>query len=282
MNTVTLYFPDHPCGFLYTIDRLSSLIPNHSHEDLEVNIVFSGQATYLVGDQLVPLSPGSCLYLLPDQSHQLLEVSEGLSMLICVFSRSFIDSLQLKGSIACLSERRTPHILLKSLLSADLLSLKRLSSEVHEARREPGIFESGMRYLLYRCWASFSRAQGAQSTTCSTLVQRLLRLLDGDTSLQVDQLAEYLKVSRSYLCREVSNQLGTTISEIRNRKRLLRFMQIHETSKTLLESALEAGFGSYAQFFRVCRRYSGLDPHELVAIRTEGSAPAGPLEAFLR
>jgi len=66
-------------------------------------------------------------------------------------------------------------------------------------------------------------------------------------------LARKHGVSVSRLARAFKAEMGMSIIEHRNRARLQRFFRLVETGRGLLPAALEAGFGSYAQFHRVFR-----------------------------
>jgi AraC-like DNA-binding protein len=57
-------------------------------------------------------------------------------------------------------------------------------------------------------------------------------------------------------------QTGVALVDFRNRQRVERFLQIYGTGQrlTMLDAALEAGFGSYPQFHRVFKRVIGCSP----------------------
>ena len=57
-------------------------------------------------------------------------------------------------------------------------------------------------------------------------------------------------------------QTGLSISEFRNRLRIQQFMKLYGSGqrRTVLASALEAGFGSYTQFHRVFTEIAGRSP----------------------
>ena len=58
------------------------------------------------------------------------------------------------------------------------------------------------------------------------------------------------------------------LPQLQNRLRVERFLaRVDRGGGNLLEAALEAGFGSYAQFHRVFRRMLGVNPHEYVTGR---------------
>ena len=66
------------------------------------------------------------------------------------------------------------------------------------------------------------------------------------------------------LSRLFKEQTGFALAEFRNRSRVQRFLEIYGTGQrhTMLSAALDAGFGSYAQFHRVFRRIAGESPGE--------------------
>jgi transcriptional regulator GlxA family with amidase domain len=64
------------------------------------------------------------------------------------------------------------------------------------------------------------------------------------------------------LSRIFKEQIGVSISQFRNQQRLQRFLSLYGRGRhtTALAAALEAGFGSYAQFNRVFREQTGRSP----------------------
>ena len=84
---------------------------------------------------------------------------------------------------------------------------------------------------------------------------RQLREETEPTSLK--QLAAQYGMSVSRLSTLFKEQTGVPLARYRNQQRLDRFLRLRaeeeSPTRTLLELALEAGFGSYAQFYRVFR-----------------------------
>ena len=74
-------------------------------------------------------------------------------------------------------------------------------------------------------------------------------------------------LSPSHLSRLFKAQTGVSITRFRNQRRLERFHHLYGRGRrtTALAAALEAGFGSYAQFYRVVRDETGRAPSELRA-----------------
>ena len=102
-----------------------------------------------------------------------------------------------------------------------------------------------------------------QSAPQHPLVREATRLLVADPTLSCAALAEHLGVSTTTLARTFKRKAHTSIVDHRNELRLARFLgRVDARGQNLLEAALEAGFGSYAQFHRVFRARLGTGPRE--------------------
>ena len=70
-------------------------------------------------------------------------------------------------------------------------------------------------------------------------------------------------MSLGRLARVFKAEMGMSLVEYRNRLRLDRFTALLDTGhRNLLEAALAAGFGSYAQFHRVFRALRHVTPSD--------------------
>jgi AraC-like DNA-binding protein len=95
------------------------------------------------------------------------------------------------------------------------------------------------------------------------LVREVTQLLVRDPSLSCESLAKGLQMSSGQLARAFKHYAQVSIVDHRNEIRLARFLgRVDTKAGNLLEAALEAGFGSYAQFHRVFRARFGQAPRE--------------------
>jgi len=95
------------------------------------------------------------------------------------------------------------------------------------------------------------------------LIREVTQLLGRDPTLTCDSLATQVHMSAGQLARTFKRYTGTSIVEHRNELRLARFLgRVDTQASNLLGAALEAGFGSYAQFHRVFRARFGQTPRE--------------------
>lgn len=95
------------------------------------------------------------------------------------------------------------------------------------------------------------------------LVREVTQALVRDPSLSCESLAKALQMSSGQLARTFKHYAQVSIVDHRNEIRLARFLgHVDTKAGNLLEAALEAGFGSYAQFHRVFRARFGQAPRE--------------------
>jgi methylphosphotriester-DNA--protein-cysteine methyltransferase len=108
----------------------------------------------------------------------------------------------------------------------------------------------------------------------SPLVERVLQAVSEDLPMTGEQLAMELGVSPGHLARSFKREMGLSLVDYRNRRRIDRFFDaVSRAGGTvnLLDAALKAGFGSYAQFHRVYRKFLGTAPREVLT----GASRAG-------
>lgn len=111
----------------------------------------------------------------------------------------------------------------------------------------------------------------------SPLVERVVHAIHRDLPARGERLARELGVSPGHLARSFKREMGVSLVDYRNRLRIDRFFEaVHRSGRSgnLLEAALEAGFGSYAQFHRIYRKFVGTTPRRILY---DGQPPRGAI-----
>jgi AraC-like DNA-binding protein len=120
----------------------------------------------------------------------------------------------------------------------------------------------------------------ARETERGAVVRQVQRALNQNPLVSGEYLARELNISAGYLARLFKSEVGVSLVEYRNRLRIERFLRLVERGGgNLYEAALEAGFGSYAQFHRVFRRHVGTTPREYVTGSRSGAPSAAVIAA---
>jgi AraC-like DNA-binding protein len=104
----------------------------------------------------------------------------------------------------------------------------------------------------------------------SPVVVKASQLLASDPAMTGEELGAKLRLSASRVARVFKAEMGMSLVEYRNRLRLERFASLlDQKGDNLLEEALGAGFGSYAQFHRVFMTLRGTTPGKF--LRSHGA-----------
>jgi AraC-like DNA-binding protein len=108
----------------------------------------------------------------------------------------------------------------------------------------------------------------ARVSARSPVVVKAAQLLANDPAMTSEELGARLRLSASRMARVFKSEMGMSLVEYRNRLRLERFSTLLDQSgDNLLEAALRAGFGSYAQFHRVFLALRGTTPGKFLRSR---------------
>jgi AraC-like DNA-binding protein len=100
------------------------------------------------------------------------------------------------------------------------------------------------------------------------LVVAAVQALHEDATLTAPALSRMLGVTAARLAQSFKEAMGVSLIGYKNRLRIERFFTlVSPEGGNLLQAALDAGFGSYAQFHRVFRELMGTTPREYLAAR---------------
>lgn len=136
--------------------------------------------------------------------------------------------------------------------------------ELQEGRADTPRYNAGLGYLLLLAWdAHLATTQLVTSSLIHPAVKQAIQIIQHvDASIGVQALANEVGLSASRLSHLFEEQTGLSLIEFQNNHCLKRFLELHEEapSLTMLDTALQAGFGSYPQFYRVFKRLTGNNP----------------------
>jgi AraC-like DNA-binding protein len=228
--------------------------------------------------------------MFPAQEHQLVDRSDDAQYYVAVFKPEMIarscrsrDYSDLRGKRAkcdgvlhTLLEpetfdliRKTMDSLMQGSLDPDLLNRQAgfgVDSGFCFEHGDPEGLNAGLHHLLLLCWRCqrSGRALG-QDVALHPAVRKALELLsEGQWEDDLGQLARRCGLSAAHLSRVFGREIGVPLNRYRNSLRLSRFWTHYRRSggRNLMESAYEAGFGSYAQFYKIFAHAYGCGPRD--------------------
>jgi len=281
-------------GFLFLAESVRNppVLSSHHHAELEMNLVVRGSISYVAEGRRYRFDQRSLLWLFPAQEHQLVDRSPDAQNYVVVFKPDLIARSCRSPAYVGLKRRRSAGGVLHTLLEPETFDLMRktmdslmegalpaelLNRESGFGSRSDFVFghgdpdglNAGLHHLLLLGW----RCQGSgrafsTSVALHPAVTRALALLGGggfDGGL--NELARRCGVSASYLSRIFASQVGVSLGRYRNSLRLDRFWnELRGPSRpSLTEAVYAAGFGSYAQFYKIFREAYGSGPRESLA-----------------
>lgn len=260
-----LQLPPELDGDLWYYRQLGRANAMHHHAELEFNLVTQGKGLYLLANRKYQIGRGDLLWLFPAQEHVLIEQSPDFEMWIEVARPKAVRRLVTDAGTKILRETNPTGEYCRRLPQPALARLEALFVEIAATRQQTGLFNAGLGYGLLAAWQSFEHAADVPVHDVHPAVEKAARYIrDKNNTLGLSGLARHAGLSPARLSRLFKQQTGIALVEFRNRQRIEKFLALYGTGQrmTMLEAALEAGFGSYPQFHRVFKRALGCSPGE--------------------
>jgi AraC-like DNA-binding protein len=243
--------------------------PRHFHGHLEFLLVKHGKAIARIGNEVYALYPGHLAWHLPSIPHELVFASHDLDMrvvhiepdvasAVCGVGGKHADSFSaLSAWVHDLGWLATGRPVVE-LRQADADRLLDDCDAPFDKPPEPA--EARVRLVrLLRNALTASRA--CQATRPSPIVELACCLLLEEPGLDRGGVCRRLDLSAGYLSRCFQKDLGVSFATQRARIRIARFVaHVDCEHQNLLEAALSAGFGSYAQLHRTFCALVGMSP----------------------
>lgn len=260
-----LHLPKSLDGNLWHYHQQGRANAMHHHAELEFNLVTQGSGLYLLEQRKYEIRRGDLLWLFPAQEHVLVEQSGDFEMWIGVLKPAAIQRIATDEGVQVLRQNNPPGDYCRRLPQPALARLERMFSEIVAASSRPGLFNAGLAYAFLSAWEQFAQSADVPVQDVHPAVEKAARLIRHESNLlSLEELASRAGLSAHRLSRLFKQQTGVALVDFRNRQRVEKYLQIYGTGqrRTMLDAALEAGFGSYAQFHRVFKRVTGRSPGE--------------------
>jgi AraC-like DNA-binding protein len=284
-------------GFLFLAEsaRNPPSLRSHHHAEIELNIVARGTVTYVAAGQRLTFGPRSLLWMFPAQEHQLVDRTNDAQYYVAVFKPDLI-ARSCHGEVYKALKRKKSEggRVLHTVLDPETFGfLRRMLADIMDGSIDPDILNreagfgvgsdfryrhddpdglnAGLHHLLLLCW----RIQQACTTRQSSVslhpsISKAITLLGNDSwSGSLGHLAKECGLSEAHFSRMFARQVGVPLSRYRNSLRLARFWEYFRrpAKPTILEAVYAAGFGSYAQFYKVFADAYGEGPRACLRLR---------------
>lgn len=259
-----LRLPPGRAGALWLHRDTARVMHMHRHDELEFNLAIAGSARYLLEDRRLDLAPGTLVWLFPAQNHLLVDRSADFAMWIGVFRPNLLRRCATEEPYRALRRQNFPGRIVKQLTMDRTRELHEQCQLVAEQLADGPRFDAGLAWVLLSAWRWFLDADtAARERDVHPAVERAARLIRaGQDPDSIDELGAACGLSGTRLSRLFKQQIGLPLARFRQQCKLERFFSLYALGRkrNVTQAALEAGFGSYAQFHRVFRQRMGYGP----------------------
>ena len=235
----------------------------HHHAELEFNLVTQGCGLYLLANRKYQVRRGDLLWLFPAQEHVLVEQSADFEMWIGVAKPATVRRIATDAGAKILRQTNPAGEYCRRLPQTEFAQLESLLAKISATHSQVGLFNAGLAYAFLAAWQNFEHADDVPVHDVHPAVEKAARhIRDKNNTLGLTELARHAGLSAPRLSRLFKQQTGIALVDFRNRQRVGKFLVLYRTGQrmTMLEAALESGFGSYPQFHRVFKRVTGKSP----------------------
>ena len=142
-------------GFAFMTRHLLRRNTPHHHDELEVNLILTGKASYLFGSRRVPLLAGSMIWLFPKQEHVLIDWSSDFSMWVLVFKTGLVERCAGVGDRHILRSTNPGDALCRQIDSGQVDLLNQVYEGARSENPDLAFVNAALVYALVASWQAF-------------------------------------------------------------------------------------------------------------------------------
>ncbi len=233
--------------------------------ELALRLVVAGRMSIEVGHRPLQLRAATLCWTFPDQRPSLISRSKDLDGWLVHANRAvlaLIEQSQPPPQFHAWHHARET-VVVRVTAKHQRWLYDRLA-ELSELPAEAAQVSVGLAYVLLRAWELTTAAPDPVQAGSTTVLaaSKMLKDPKGSGNWSTTSLAQALGVSPGHLERRFRAETGTTITQFRLRAQIDRYLDLCDDDHLLsiTDAAFQAGFGSYAQFYRVFQRLMGTSP----------------------
>ena len=232
-----------------------------AHQELVVLIGITGNASYLIDGVVHEVRRGTLVWALAGQQHFLLSESAEFDMWVVLASRRIVtqDPDMPPQHISDTGAALPPRV-----LTAEALEALHTIAVAQTDATTIGTKAAGLRLWLAKAWAQWQIAATDAGRHIHPAVSRAAQIWRQYPERNLKAVARDAGLSPGRLGRLFRAQIGKDVVTYRTEQKIRRFEAIkaQHPRLSLTSAALDAGFGSYTQFYRAWRTSYGTHPND--------------------
>lgn len=239
----------------------------HNHTGYEILFVLKGNVLQLVEGNTYNVSKNDMIIVRTDEFHQLFPKDEEYERIVVGIEKSYFADNGIDKCVSVFEDRKRGEgnlITSKYTVSSGLYDcILKLDGFINENAPE-SVIRSAFTEFLYRL-SKVNKGSSPQKRTDKLVKEIIDYISDHFSTIEnIDEIAEHFYISKAYLCRKFKKETGFTINKYITNKRMLFVKEKYAEGESLTKLASDAGFSSYAGFYKAYIKETGKNPRTML------------------
>ncbi len=243
----------------------------HYHIAFELYYVVSGEREYFIEDRFLKVGDGDFLLIPPNTMHR--TAGKGATRVLIHFTENFLLRYFTRDTLEGLVSKEGSFAFHPT--KEDKFFFEKLIANLLEEGNKPfGKPEKQAAFLLFELLFRMNLAKNdyVEQRYSDQRISRIVQYINENYSkiTTIDQIADAFYLSKFYLCRLFTKELGISLISYLNMVKIRAACAMIEARKmTMTEIALQCGFNSSSYFCKVFKAETGLSPKAYLAQHLE-------------
>lgn len=248
---------------------------NHAHPEVEIDYVNSGCCVMAVGEEIVTLRPGDCIFIHPWAKHlYMVDVAKSCSITQLICSVNIPE--EYCTALICFEHTRSYDVVSDCEQVCSILESIRFfhkkSGKDEYAQTQLDLFLVQLFLLFCGLLEEKQLSKDERNGRLDMILERINEGFEDDINLE--EMAQELGMSSRYIRKIFAEKLGMSCSEYITSLRMERAKaMLGESEKGITEVAVKTGYNSPQYFCRVFKRYTGMTPGRYREKQKSSSGP---------
>ena len=239
----------------------------HNHTGYEMLFVFKGNVIQLVEGNTYNVSRKDMIIVRNDEFHQLFPKDEEYERIVFGVEKSFFEETGIEKAVSIFEDRKSGEgnlITSKDTTTSGIYDCILKIDEYIKDEAPETIVKGAFAEFLYRL-SKINKSASPQKRTDKLIKDIMDYISDNFNSIEnIDEIAEKFFISKAYLCRKFKKETGFTLNKYITNKRMLFVKEGYRAGESLTKLATDAGFSSYAGFYKAYTKETGKSPRKMM------------------
>ena len=228
----------------------------HCHTGFEFLLFLEGDAEYVIEDRKFSLMPYDLIIIKPSQYHYLsIRSKKTYSRFVMNFQKECVPEILMEYLMNCPS-------VIKLDKEDELISLfSKPYRYLNEFKQNSlPLINSVITQII--CLSAQKKSEEKHLLKTSPLTGLVIKYVNENLnqSLNLDNIAKKLFVSKSYMCHTFIKDMQITVMQYVRNKKILLAENLISSGESLSDAATKCGFDDYSTFYRLYKKIFGIAP----------------------